>query len=217
MSVRQLIQTVGRAVPAGKKGCVGLIRDLVSDLQANTRGAETNTAKLAEREAKVSEPDLNIQLLAEETGRAGDLQKRLDIKTKKLEIAKKDLEAEESVLKKQSRKNGTLEIEGRAARAAISRKERLINDFDERACTVHTTLVRAQASGYLDRLNSVLDDAQARGEHLCRFHVRVGEDVHLLHVGDVNSNEKRGGQTPPLKCDNTRDDVIVMPALTGYS
>lgn len=39
--------------------------------QCHAPGAEATTARLAEREAKLSERNLNVQLFAEGTGRAG--------------------------------------------------------------------------------------------------------------------------------------------------
>lgn len=74
-SARKLVQAVGRAVPVAKKGYVKLIRNLANDLQTVHRGAEVTREKLAERKAKFGELDLNVQLLAEEAGRADDLQK----------------------------------------------------------------------------------------------------------------------------------------------
>lgn len=40
--------------------------------------SDGTTAKLAERGAKLRELDLNVQLLSEEAGCAGDIQKRLN-------------------------------------------------------------------------------------------------------------------------------------------
>lgn len=52
-----------------------LVRDHASDLQAVCGGAEATTEKLANRGTKLSELDMMIQLLAEVTRSAGDLQK----------------------------------------------------------------------------------------------------------------------------------------------
>lgn len=49
--------------------------------------------KLEEQEDKLSELNLKAQTLAEEDGRAGELQKLLDTKKKELEPASTDLEA----------------------------------------------------------------------------------------------------------------------------
>lgn len=54
---------------------------------------EAMTEKLSNREAKSSEPDLKIQLLVEEAGRTGNLQKRLDPKSGALESAKREFES----------------------------------------------------------------------------------------------------------------------------
>lgn len=47
------------------KGYMVLVREATSDLQAAHQGAEDTTRKLVKWEAKVSELDLKIQLLAE--------------------------------------------------------------------------------------------------------------------------------------------------------
>lgn len=93
LSARPLVQAVGRTAPVRKKGYVGLIRDCTSDLQTVPREAEAIAAKFAERETKWSELDVRFQLFAEEAGRVGVLQERLNARTKQLELAKKDFEA----------------------------------------------------------------------------------------------------------------------------
>lgn len=60
LSARRLIQAVGRAISLTKKGYVGLTRDLCSELQVVRHGAESSTAKLASREAKLSELDMKV-------------------------------------------------------------------------------------------------------------------------------------------------------------
>lgn len=78
-------------MPVSKKIYVGLIRDLAGDLQAFPRRAEDTTEKGKEPKAKVSELGLEVQLLTEEAGHAGDLQKLSETKTNELELVGKDL------------------------------------------------------------------------------------------------------------------------------
>lgn len=52
--------------------------------------------------------------------------------------------------------------------------------------------MRAQAISYHDQLKAVPGDAQARGEYVSGFSVRVREDKHSLHLGDDDSDEERG-------------------------
>lgn len=61
LSSRKLIQAVGRMVPISEECYLSLIRDLASNLQAVQWGAGATTVKLSEREAKLSELDLNGQ------------------------------------------------------------------------------------------------------------------------------------------------------------
>lgn len=56
----------------------------------------------------------------------------------------------------------------------------------------------------------MLDDAQALGECLGGFRVRIGEDGHSLHHGDEGSHEERGGLTPPPEGDEPCEDVVVV-------
>lgn len=78
--VRQLIKAVGRAVHVSTEGYLGLIRNHEGDPQAARRATEAITAKLAERQAKLSKLDLNFPLSVEEAERAGELHERLDAK-----------------------------------------------------------------------------------------------------------------------------------------
>lgn len=87
------------------------------------------------REANLSEPDLKDQLLAEEAWRTGEQQKRLDAKTKELELVMKDLKAKELVVKERDHDKPTLEIELKAASGAIRQGETVIHDSAERICT----------------------------------------------------------------------------------
>lgn len=80
-------------MPVIQKAYMGPILNLASELQAVRRGAEAATAKFVQQEAKLSKQVLKIQQFNEEGGRVEDLHKRLDAKTKKVRLVKKDLEA----------------------------------------------------------------------------------------------------------------------------
>lgn len=67
-----------------------------------------------------------------------------------------------------------------------------------------------QYTSYRDRWNAVLADAQLKGGYLGWFHERASKNRHSLHIGDVDSNVKRGGRTPLLGADG--DDVEVVPS-----
>lgn len=75
----------------------------------------------------------------------------------------------------------------------------MIYNFLEGVCTSYTTLMCAHASGHCEQLNAVLVYAQTCEEYLCGFCVHVGEDGHLLHLGDQDSYEEREGQTSLLE------------------
>lgn len=113
---------------------------------------------------------------------------------------------------------GNLQMDVKVARASIGRGKRVICNFAELLCTGYTTSLRKQASSYLDRLTTVLDDAQARVEFLGGFRVQVGEDGHSLHIGNEDSDEERGGQTLPSEGNDPRHDDVVMPpsAVPSY-
>lgn len=68
------------AVSVIKKVCVEFIRDLASVVQAVRWETEATKMKLSDREAKSSEFYLNVQLLVEKDGCAGDLQEHLKAK-----------------------------------------------------------------------------------------------------------------------------------------
>lgn len=70
---RRLIQAASLVGPVIKKGYVGLMKDLASDLQAVCRRDEATTGRLAERKAKLSDLHLKVQPLAEKAGLAVDL------------------------------------------------------------------------------------------------------------------------------------------------
>lgn len=96
--------------------------------------------------------------MVEETRRAVDLHKPLDSKTKELKSFKPNLAAKESVFKEQSSLKGTLQMQLYAACAEIGCGERVVLDFVKHLCTGYTTLMRAQALRYHDRLHAVLGD-----------------------------------------------------------
>lgn len=85
-----------------------------------------------------------------------------------------------------------------------------MHNFGEHVCTGCTTIMRAQASIYGDRLNAVLGDAQAHKEYLCDFHVHVEEDGHSLQLEDEDSKEEPGGRTPPPERGRT---LVIMLLL----
>lgn len=109
------------------------------------------------------------------------------------------------------------EIDLKVARADILRGERVFHDFVERVCTGYTTLLRAQVSSYRDRLNTVLGEAQVRGEYLGCFPVRAWEDGHSLHLGDEDRDKERVGRTSPREGDDPLDDGVVVHPSTGPS
>lgn len=152
----KLIWTAGRAWSVSKKGYAGLIRDLASDVRAVRRRAEAIATNLAKREAKLSELDLMVQLLADVAGRVGNLQKRLNAKKKELELVKKYLEATESVMKEQSPDKGSPESELKVVLTAIFGGERVIHDFIECVCSGGTTLMCAPSPSYHVQLNAEL-------------------------------------------------------------
>lgn len=59
----------------------------------------------------MSEPDLNVQLLAEGARRSNDLQRLLDAKIGKLELVEKDMESKKPAYKEKSRDYVRLEVE----------------------------------------------------------------------------------------------------------
>lgn len=64
-SVRQLILVMGRTVPVTIKGYVKLLKDLARDLHSVCFGAEVTTKQLSDREPKLSDSELMVQLLSE--------------------------------------------------------------------------------------------------------------------------------------------------------
>lgn len=77
--------------------------------------------------------------------------------------------------------------------------------------------MRAQASRHLDGLNVLLGDKQACGEYLGGLCVHLGDNGHLLHLGDEDSDKERGAWTPPPEGGDLCDDIVVVPPLTGPS
>lgn len=65
---------------------------------------------------------------------------------------------------------GRLELQLWTARATITRGERVIHDFDKRACTGYTLLVPAKEAGYWDCLKALLGDTKSHGA--CYLHPR---------------------------------------------
>lgn len=63
-------------------------------------------------------------------------------------------------------------------------------------------------SSYSGWLNAVLGDTHARGKCLSGFPVLVGEDGHLFHLGDEESDEEPNSRTT-LPQGGDRSDVIV--------
>lgn len=102
------------------------------------------------------------------------------------------MEVEDSALNEQSRDENPVEIELKASPTAISREERVIYDLAGCICTGYTIFMRVQAWSYCYPLSAVLSDAQARGELLSGFRVRVREDGLSLHLGDDESVKERG-------------------------
>lgn len=208
---------MGHAEHVTKIGCVGIKRPLGSDLQAVRTRAVTTASNLAERQAKLSEVNLKVQILGEKAGRSGDPEKSLDAMTKELQSALTDLRAKKAVLKEEGSDKGALEMELRAAPVRNGRREKIIYNFTKRLCTAYTTLMRAQASGYRNRLNAVPGDDQAREELLGGFRARLREDRHSWHPGNDKSDVEHGGRTSPPEGVGPPDNVVVVPPSTSPS
>lgn len=166
-----------------------------------TGGLEGTTARFADQKAILSELDYKVQPFAEEAGRAGALQKRLDGNAKELVAAKRDLGRKEPALRELSRDKRILEMDSKAARAAPGRWRRFFLDFAERLCTSYTTLRCVQALISPDMLISVLGDVQARRAYLGGFQRSGRENGQLLHPGDDDSNEERRDRVHPPEGD----------------
>lgn len=106
-------------MPTTKRGYLPLIRFLAWGIQAVRLIAEATTEKFAEQEAKLSELNLKVPLLAEEVGWAGNLQKYLTAGVRKLKTAKRKLVYRESILKEKSDDNDRLEVELWLARSEL--------------------------------------------------------------------------------------------------
>lgn len=76
--------------------------------------------------------------------------------------------------------------------------------------------MHVQASSYLDRLNALLRDAQARGEYLGVFRVLIREDVQSLDHGNEESEQKLSGRTPSDESGDRGDVVVVDVSFQRY-
>lgn len=65
---------------------------------------DATARKLADREARIAELKLTVQLVTDEAGRAGVLQKPLDAETGENNLAKQAFEIEEAALKAKEQK-----------------------------------------------------------------------------------------------------------------
>lgn len=138
---------------------------------------------------------MNVYLLTDGAWKVGELKKRLDAAVGELAFEKQSQKAREVALKKMLLDYNRLELELRGVGAAISRRERVIRDFDERVCTGYTSLVRAQASSYRDCLKVLLSDTRSRVDYLRGHQVPVGEDYHSFRLGERNNSKERNGHT----------------------
>lgn len=206
---------MGCVVPVTKKRSAELLTDLDIYLHAVRTQADGTTQKVTDRETKMSELDQKVQLLAEEAGRAGDLQTLLDSMAEEFESARRALETTKSALKEKSRENGQLEKELGAVGSVISPEKRVIHGLAECVCSSYTSSMRLQASSYHDRFNSVLGDVYVRRKKLGSSRVHVDEDGHSLYLWYENSDEKRGGRPPSPKSYDCSDGVLFLPSLVG--
>lgn len=117
---------------------------------------------------------MKVQPLSQETRYAGNRQGRLDAKRREQNSAMMDLESKESVLNEKSCNNDRLQMELRAARAAIGGRESVIYDFAELVSTFSTTLMHSKASSYCDRPNAVWGSTQTAESTLAAFVYELG-------------------------------------------
>lgn len=156
----------------------------------------------------MEELDLKTRLLANDAGRVGEMQRRLKSKVGELVSTKQALEAKKPALKEKIYEYGRLKLELRAARSAIGRKERVMHDLAGLICKGYTSLMRAQALSYRNRLTTLLGDAHLYGEYLGSYRFHVGEDGYSLHLDEADSNEERRRSTPQPQSDG---DVLEIP------
>lgn len=75
-------------------------------------------------------------------------------------------------------------------------------------CTGYSLLLHTQTSSYRVRPSAVLLDGRACGEYLGFYCFCLGESRQGLHVGEADSDDKRGGATSRLQDDG---DIAEFP------
>lgn len=72
----------------------------------------------------------------------------------------------------------------------------------------------AQSPRYRDLFNTIVSDAQFCGEDLGRYSISAGENDQALHVGEADSDQKRGSSTPPPQDDGDIAEVFLPAAVS---
>lgn len=149
----------------------------------------------------MEELELKVGPLDDEAQMVGEMQRKLDAQSRRLDLMKRALEAIEADLMEKDNSCGRLELELSSARAGIGRGERVMRDFVELVCAGYSSLLHKQAPSYRPQRNALLGDAQAHGEYLCGYRVCMGENDQAFNNGETDSDEERGGFSPLLQHD----------------
>lgn len=127
-----------------------LLRSLATEVYQVRSESEVVAPKFADELAKSGELEVKVQLLVVGAENVGGLQTYLYAKEAELAFAMSALDASEPALKAKNWECGELNLELRSVRAAVGRREKLMNGLSECFCTVYTSLVCAQELSYRD-------------------------------------------------------------------
>lgn len=210
VATRTAITTTGHDVPVSKKVYLEWLRSFAVLVQAARRESYAAMRELEVQRSKVVELEFKTQLLMMMLERLLVCRKKSSAKTVQLAFTKSVLNTKEATktVKANVRESDPLNYDFGYARAVVGRGERDIRDFAEWVCAGYTSSLHDHAGDYRSLMNVMLADAQLRGEYLGSYPVRIGNEGHSVYLEEDDSDEERGGRTPP--CEDDSDLVVVL-------
>lgn len=158
--------------------------------------------------------ELMVEILTDDAGNVGVLQRRLNTPAAELASTKKALDAKKIALGEKVSQCDRLQSTMSATPAVFGREEVAMRGFDEHVCSGYTMLVLALVLSYRDRQNTVPRDSQCFGEYLGGSPVLVGDDGQSLYFDEAGSDEERRCFIPFVQ---SNGDIVEIPPPAGSS
>lgn len=116
-------------MPDFKKGYAGKVHHFAEEMKEACRKSKVDRRELAQRESKVKEWQLKVQLLADDSENVAQIQPQVNVKDEALTASRVAASQSTKALDARSRTHATLQLELDALHATGEHREGILRDF----------------------------------------------------------------------------------------